>query len=161
MRTAKTTVALFAFWCVVVVPATLADALVGAAAAWLVSAWAARFLWPQAGPLVSLVHPLRWVAFAWVHAGRMIGSAAHVLRVVVDPRLPLDPEVVTQTVAFDDEAARVAYANAISVTPGTLTVDVQGDTFVVHCLDADFADEVRGGALAREVARLFDGRSIA
>jgi multicomponent Na+:H+ antiporter subunit E len=161
MRTAKTTVALFAFWSVVVVPASLSDVVVGAAAALLVSAWAARFLWPHAGPLVSLVHPLRWVAFLWAHAGRMIGSAVHVLRVVIDQRLPIDPEVVTQTIAFDDEAARVAYANAITVTPGTLTVEAEGDTFVVHCLDAAFADEVRGGALAREVARLFDGRRTA
>lgn len=161
MRTAKTTIALFAFWCVIVVPASLADVVVGAAAALLVSAWAGRFLWPHAGPLVSLVHPLRWLAFALVHTGRMIGSAVHVLRVVVDPRLPLAPEVVTQTIAFDDQAARVAYANAISVTPGTLTVDAEGDTFVVHCLDAAFADEIRGGALAREVARLFERRTAA
>ncbi|MDF1521689.1 MAG: Na+/H+ antiporter subunit E [Trueperaceae bacterium] len=157
----KTTAALFAFWCVVVVPASLIDVLVGAVAALLVGAWAERFLWPHAGPLVSLVHPLRWVAFAWAHAGRMIASAVHVLRVVIDPRLPIDPEVVTQTVAFDDEAARVVYANAITVTPGTLTVDADGDTFVVHCLDAAFADEVRGGALARDVARLFEGRTTA
>jgi multicomponent Na+:H+ antiporter subunit E len=52
----------------------------------------------------------------------------------------------------------VTYANAMTVTPGTLTLDVDGDTFVVHCLDVGLARDVIDGRLARDVARLFEGR---
>jgi multicomponent Na+:H+ antiporter subunit E len=85
-------------------------------------------------------------------------SAWQVLRIVLDPRLPIAPVVVRQTVRFGTDAARVAYANAITVTPGTLALDVDGDTFVVHCLDVALARDVVDGRLARDVARLFEGR---
>ncbi|MFN2321417.1 MAG: Na+/H+ antiporter subunit E [Trueperaceae bacterium] len=156
MRTAKSTVVLFAFWCVVVPPAGVADLGVGLVASVALAFWSTRFLGPVRGPVV---HPGRGLAFAARHVFRIVAAASHVLRVVFDPKLPIDPVVVELTVPLGHDAARVAYANAVTITPGTLTVDVDGDAFVVHCLDAALADELRAGTVAGEVAVLFEGRS--
>lgn len=161
MRTAKTSVALLLFWCVVVPPEAWADVLVGVAAALLLALWASRFLWPHDEPLFSSLHPTRVPAFLLLTAWRILVSAAQVLRIVFQPRLPIDPEVLVQTVPFDTDAARVAYANAITLTPGTLTVDVVGDVFTVHALDPALAQDVVDGTLARDVARLFERRGAA
>lgn len=158
MRTAKTTLALFMFWCVVVVPASWSDAAVGAVAAGLLATWADRFLWGGPEPPQVVQRPLRWLSFGIRHAWRMLVAALHVLRVVLARRMPIEPIVVEQRFAFDHEAARVVYANALTITPGTLTVDLAPGGFVVHCLDRVFAAEVRDGALAREVAHLFEAR---
>jgi multicomponent Na+:H+ antiporter subunit E len=158
MRTAKTTVALFIFWCVLVPPEAVTDVLVGLGCASLLSLWAARFLWPHAEPFFSVLRVAQLPRFALLLTGRIVVAAIQVLRIVLDPRLPIEPVVVRQTVRFAGDAARVAYANAITITPGTLTLDVDGDSFVVHCLDPALARDVVDGRLARDVARLFERR---
>lgn len=156
MRTARSTVVLFAFWCIVVPPAGAVDVGIGLVASTALAAWSVRFFGVDRGPALR---PWPLLAFVARHAVRIVASANHVLRVVFDPRLPIDPVVLKHSVPLGHEAARVAYANAVTITPGTLTVDVDGDAFVVHCLDAPLADELLEGAVAREVARLFDGRT--
>lgn len=155
MRTAKTTLALLLFWLVVVPPSSWADVAVGVVAALAVVAWSRRFLWRHAEPFFSTVPVARLPRFAAAMGVRIVTAAVQVLAIVLNPRLPIAPELLEETVAFDTEAARVTYANAITSTPGTLTVDVRGDTFVVHCLAPALARDVTEGDLARDVKRLF------
>jgi multicomponent Na+:H+ antiporter subunit E len=157
MRIARTTAALFIFWCVLIAPEALADVLVGLASALVLALWTARYLWPRPATATT-IRVARVPRFGVLLVGRIFASAWQVLRIVFDPRLPIAPVVVTQTVRFATDAARVTYANAMTVTPGTLTLDVDGDTFVVHCLDVALARDVIDGRLARDVAHLFEGR---
>ena len=60
------------------------------------------------------------------------------------------------------DAGLVTYANSITLTPGTVTVDViydknEGTRFLVHALHPDFGDEVRGGEMDRRVSIVEDG----
>jgi multicomponent Na+:H+ antiporter subunit E len=154
MRNLLTTLALLLFWLVVVPPAGFADVAVGLVAALTLARWAERSLWsPAAGPLG--LHPLRALVYLARLLGRIVHAAVGVLRIVFDPRLPIDPQVIRQTIPFPHEAARVAYANSISLTPGTLTVDVEGDTFSVHALTPALASGVLDGTLAAEIGELF------
>lgn len=155
MRTAKAALALFAFWCVVVPPHAAADLVVGALVALAAALWTRRLWGADDAPLFSVLRPRLVPRFALAMARRVAVSAFEVLRLVLDPRLPIAPATIRHTVVFAREAARVTYANAITITPGTLTVDVEGDTFVVHCLSPSLAGDVTSGRLAGEVARLF------
>jgi len=160
MRSVTSGAVLFAFWCVVVPPHGLGDAVVGAAVAATLSLWAGRQLWPLAQPVMALHHPWRLPGFALRMVARVLRAALQVASIVIDPRLPIAPEVIVQRQPFSSEAARSAYANAITVTPGTLTLDVDGDAITIHCLDRALAREVIDGRLARDVERLF-GREAA
>ena len=57
-------------------------------------------------------------------------------------------------------ASLVLYANSITLTPGTVTIEVEGDgynkndAFLVHALTHDMADELRGGDMERRVRSL-------
>ncbi len=158
MRTVKTSVALFVFWCVVVPPEGMLDLAVGGAVAVAVALWASWFLWPHADPFFSSLQPWRLPGFVARTVWRVVVASAQVLRIVIDPRLPLAPEIVHHTVRFRADAARAAFANAITITPGTLTLDVDGDTFVVHCLDRALAADLLSGRLAADIERLFERR---
>ncbi len=158
MRTLKTSVALFAFWCVVVVPDGGVDLAVGAAAALVVGVWAARFLWPHADPFFSTLRLTRLPGFVVVMVARVVRASFQVLMIVFDPRLPIAPEVIHHRAHFSAEVARAAFANAITITPGTLTLDVEDDTFVVHCLDRRLADDLLSGRLENDIERLFHAR---
>jgi len=47
----------------------------------------------------------------------------------------LEPALVTFHVNLKTESARVLLANSITLTPGTITVSLDGDEYMVHCLD--------------------------
>ncbi|MGH7275768.1 MAG: Na+/H+ antiporter subunit E [Candidatus Rokuibacteriota bacterium] len=78
-----------------------------------------------------------------------------VLRIVVHPRLPIDPVVIRLTPALSSDLARTAFANSITLTPGTITLDVEGGEIVVHALTRAGADDLAGGGMARRVGRIF------
>jgi multicomponent Na+:H+ antiporter subunit E len=70
--------------------------------------------------------------------------------VVLDPRLPIDPAVV-RVPAPEGTVARALLANSITLTPGTLTVDVTDDELVVHTLTAASRADLESGSLRRAV----------
>jgi multicomponent Na+:H+ antiporter subunit E len=157
MRSVKNGLALFVFWCVVVPPRHLGEALVGlVAAATLALAAEPLFGLHRA----SFGERLRWRAlpgFLVRTVRRVAVSAWQVLRIVLDPRMPLAPRTVQHDEPFDDEAQRVFFANLVTLTPGTLTVELDGDRFLVHCLDPALAHDVLDGSLAEDVRRLLGG----
>ncbi len=85
-------------------------------------------------------------------------SAWAVARIIVDPRLPISPRLI-RTKASQRTAVGIAtYANSITLTPGTITVEVnrREREFVVHALTAESAADVEAGAMDRRV-RAFEG----
>lgn len=85
---------------------------------------------------------------------QMFVSALHVaVWILRDPK-NVDPCLVEFRSRQPSIAHRVVLANSITLTPGTLTVDLQGDRFVMHALTRVTADEVIEGKLARRVSNL-------
>ncbi|MGH7263898.1 MAG: Na+/H+ antiporter subunit E [Candidatus Rokuibacteriota bacterium] len=78
-----------------------------------------------------------------------------VARLVLHPRLPIDPVVVRFDTALTGELSRTTFANSITLTPGTVTLDVEGREFVVHAITREGAD-LAGGPMERRIARVFD-----
>lgn len=81
-----------------------------------------------------------------------------VIRLVLSPRLAVRPVMTSVTASQRSELGRVVYGNSITLTPGTLTVDVDGRSFTVHALTADGAEHLRGGEMDARVTRL-EGRA--
>ena len=46
------------------------------------------------------------------------------------------------------------YANSITLTPGTVSVELDGTEILVHALSAEAADELRQGVMNRFVTGL-------
>jgi multicomponent Na+:H+ antiporter subunit E len=78
-----------------------------------------------------------------------------VVRLVVDPRLPIDPVVLRVPMRYSSDLARTTYANSITLTPGTITLDVEGETLVVHAITRAGGDALLAGGMARRVGRVF------
>ena len=78
----------------------------------------------------------------------------NVIRIVLSPRLPIDPVVLNVTALQQSALGRVVYANSITLTPGTLTVDVDGSLLTVHALTSEGASALREGEMNERVARL-------
>jgi multicomponent Na+:H+ antiporter subunit E len=84
----------------------------------------------------------------------IVKSNLDVARRILDPRLPIAPRVIRVRAGQRTDLGRVIYANSITLTPGTVTVDAEGDSFTVHALTAEAADGVRSGEMDRRVSRV-------
>lgn len=78
-----------------------------------------------------------------------------VMKIVLDPRLPIDPVVGRFEAPLASELALTTLGNSITLTPGTITVDVDGRELVVHSLMGREAIAGCEGPMARRVARVF------
>ena len=69
---------------------------------------------------------------------------------------PISPTVVTVPVPHETDLGRVIYANAITMTPGTASIEVNQETIVVHALSREGAEELECGYLASIVPEIAD-----
>lgn len=90
---------------------------------------------------------------AWLLKEIALANLA-VARLILTPRLPIDTSIVKIDAAHLSPVSQVVLANAITLTPGTLSVDVNGGQIEVHCLTREAAAQVREGSMTRRVAAL-------
>jgi len=95
---------------------------------------------------------------AWLAAQIVVGSF-QVARVVLHPRLPIDPRLIRLRPELPHPLAEVTLANSITLTPGTVTLDVAGGEVLVHALTQESARGLgkpgEEGDMPRRVRRLF------
>ena len=119
----------------------------------LLSLWVARRtgFFRHAMPPLSLFRlPVLW----WWLLQEVIKSSIEVARVVLSPGLPIQPELVELKTSEETDSGKVILGNSITLSPGTVTIDVHEDRLLVHCLTANSAAGLRTGEAERRVARL-------
>jgi multicomponent Na+:H+ antiporter subunit E len=79
-----------------------------------------------------------------------------VTKVIVDPRLPISPTMTIVHAGQRSSAGVASYANSITLTPGTITVGVNGNELTVHALVREGAIDLEGGGMDRRVSQ-FEG----
>jgi multicomponent Na+:H+ antiporter subunit E len=72
---------------------------------------------------------------------------------VIDPKLPINPGIVAIKTDLKEDYKKLILANSITLTPGTITMDVQGDTLYIHWIDATTSDIQKA---SKEIAGSFE-----
>ena len=87
-------------------------------------------------------------------AKEVVRSSLDVARIVLSPGLPISPQVVTIRSSSGHPVDQATLANSITLTPGTLALDVYKGEITVHALTEAGAEELRQGEMDRRVAAL-------
>lgn len=66
----------------------------------------------------------------------------HVAIIVLSPKLPISPGFILVKTKLQKDLSRTLYANSITLTPGTITVNLNKDRLLVHALTEDAAEGV-------------------
>lgn len=66
------------------------------------------------------------------------------------------PALATIKASQKTEIGKVIYANSITLTPGTVTIDIDGDRFMVHALVQESIKDLESGDMDRRVTQLED-----
>ncbi|PWB41601.1 MAG: hypothetical protein C3F19_06310 [Rhodocyclales bacterium] len=81
-------------------------------------------------------------------------SSWDVSRRILDPRLPISPTLARFRPSQKSELGLVIHANSITLTPGTVAVEVEAGEFLVHALTREGAAGLAGSEMDRRVAAL-------
>lgn len=105
-------------------------------------------------------HPihLSWRALTywpWL-VKEIVKSAWDVSKIILHPRLPVSPTLLRFKPTQRTPEGLVAHANSITLTPGTISVEVGADSFLVHAVTREGAAGVESGDMDRRVTR-FEG----
>ncbi|MBC7253702.1 MAG: Na+/H+ antiporter subunit E [Actinobacteria bacterium] len=144
---------LLVFWVVLTASLALHELVMGAVcAAFVVTLTVAllgRALDPRITPGVLLRLPVFMVRLVW----EIIKANLNVAGIILHPRLPVDPRIVEYRTYLPGDLPRTVFSDSITLTPGTVTVELKGDVLNVHCLCPYHEDGLPG--LERLVAWLF------
>tara|TARA_R110002073_G_scaffold21465_2_gene75597 strand:+ start:2084 stop:2587 length:504 start_codon:yes stop_codon:yes gene_type:complete len=81
------------------------------------------------------------LALYWIWLGREILAAnLAVVKLVMKPEIDVEPRLVRVPAEQRSGLGHAVFANSITLTPGTVTIDVEADGFLVHALDSSFTD---------------------
>jgi len=86
--------------------------------------------------------------------GEIVRSSLEVMRIVLDPKLPISPTLVEIDAEPKGPIGQVILGNAITLSPGTITLDVYRNHLRVHCLTRDGARSIEAGEANRRTAAL-------
>ena len=92
------------------------------------------------------LNPLRWVSalvYLPYFIKEVIKANVRIALIVLNPKLPIAPELKKGRTKLKSPQGKLLLSSSITLTPGTLTVDVNENEFEIHCVSTDkSADEI-------------------
>jgi multicomponent Na+:H+ antiporter subunit E len=153
----------------------------GAMAVWLLLTWTVHWQSVVVGVLVTLIaalafgqqlpvvplrlfNPRRWfwlLVYIPVFAWQCFKANLDVAMRVLSPGLQLRPGIVRMKTSLKTDIARTFLANSITLTPGTMTVEIKEDILYIHWIDVQSEDPEKAariikGPFEKLLARIFD-----
>jgi multicomponent Na+:H+ antiporter subunit E len=151
----------FLMWVLLTWSLKLQDIMAGVVVAIIVTI-ITRKLFPE--DVVKLLNPRRFL-FAVIYFPYLfyyiILANMDVAYRVLNPYLPINPGIVKVKTSLASDFAKTILANSITLTPGTLTVEVDGDDFYVHWINIssdnpEVQREIILGRFERMLRRIFE-----
>jgi len=84
--------------------------------------------------------PIAYIIYFVVFMKNLILSNWDVAKRVIDPKLPINPGIVAIKTDLKEDYKKLMLANSITLTPGTITMDVRDDTYFIHWIDVVTSD---------------------
>jgi len=100
------------------------------------------------------LRPFRCLAYLPWFAWQVAKSNADVVLRILVPSKGISPKVFTVPSTQVSDMARSVYANSITLTPGTIAIDVKGDVITVHALSKEGAEGLGDGIMDAKVSAL-------
>lgn len=121
---------------------------------WL--AWRMHIVDEEGTPAqLGIIRPFFWYA-PWL-AKEIVRSNLAVAKIILSPVMPLRRNLVTVPADQKSAIGRVILANSITLTPGTVSVRLEGDEILVHGLSIEGCAEDISGDMGRRICKLERG----
>ncbi|TQV74925.1 sodium:proton antiporter [Aliikangiella marina] len=96
----------------------------------------------------------RIMGYWWLLFVDIIKSSIDVTRIILDPKLPISPVEVELESAPKGPIGQAILGNSITLSPGTVTIDVYKGRMRIHCLTEESANDMIAGKVNERTAEL-------
>lgn len=144
----------FLFWLLLTASLDPQELLAGLLVSAVVTFMAASRLAILAGIRWSPALPLALARFLGVFLVALLKANLDMARRVLSPSLPIRPALVEVKTGLESDLGKLMLANSITLTPGTLTVDVVDDRLLVHWVDSTPGTDLESAT--REIVSQFE-----
>lgn len=83
-----------------------------------------------------------YLRYAGVLITEIVKANVSVIHLILTGREKIEPVIIKFRTTLKSETSKVALANSITLTPGTITISLEGDEYTVHCLDKSLAEGI-------------------
>ena len=133
------------------VGAGLQETATGAVVSLVLALWCYRYLTVKGLSLYTPRRILHALLYLPVLFYECVKANLDVAYRVVHPRMPIRPGIVAIKTSLKSDVGKLLLANSITLTPGTLTVDVTDEYLFIHWINVKSTD-------VDEASRLIGGR---
>ena len=126
---------LFLVWIGLTNSLDIQELLVGAVVAFVIT----RFFTPNREfNLKELI--MKYIKFIPIFLKNLVQSNIAVAKIVLNPKLPINTGIVKLKTSLSSNQDKLILANAITLTPGTITVELRNYDLFIHILNMDSLD---------------------
>lgn len=104
--------------------------------------------WERMRP-IGILRYIPWLVL------EIVLASLQVAYVVLHPKMPIRPLLLRFTAKLPNIGATVVLANSITLTPGTITIEVKNDRYLVHALRDESITGLTDGTMQTQVAKIF------
>lgn len=104
---------------------------------------------------VCAISPFGLLCFVPFFLKLSLLGGCDVMRRAFDPRMPMNPGLLTYTISLPPGPPRVLLVNCISLLPGTISADFQGKCITIHSIDKNIPVWASIQLLERRISRIF------
>jgi len=94
------------------------------------------------------------VGYGFTLLKEIVKANITVLKMILDKNFEPKPQLVHFDAVLQRDRHLVALANSITLTPGTITVELQDNHFLVHCLDESLVEGLDSGVMVRKLEKM-------
>lgn len=141
-------------WCALAncwesLPAVAMGASAALAVAWLNTDQTANHVCPN---VLRMLRYGLWLGLS------IFRSGCHLSLLILNPKLPINPKMIEHRCELEDESSTVLLGNSITLTPGTITVELNARDLVVHTIDDSSVDDVTSRHMEQQIEGLFPAK---
>jgi len=151
----------FLFWLLLTFELSTGNLVAGAVASLITSLLFSRYFFTN---VIKFMHPLRYfwlVIYLFIFTWECIKANFDVAYRVLHPAMPIKPGIVRVKTDLQSDFAKTMLANSITMTPGTISVDIIEDTLYVHWIYVSSSDpqvysQKISGRFEKYIKKIFD-----
>lgn len=146
---------LMVFWLILSPSITIEAVVTGSIAVAFVVTFSKDLLFTKGeSPLYSVKKILLLISYIPVLVLEIIKSGIDVAKIVLSPKMQIKPGFTKINIPLKTDFAKVLFANSVTLTPGTLTVDIIGDEYIIHHLTQEASQGLIGSTLENYARKL-------
>jgi len=98
----------------------------------------------------NLMKYLPWLVFQIIRDNLLVAY------LVIHPKMPIDPRLLSFKTGYHRSASQVILANSITLSPGTMTILLENNHYLIHALIPSSCDNLTSGETQARVAKIFN-----